>query len=124
MQPSYSTNVFKEVYSTNNLLVFQFGQNCTVNAYISKKFIRGLERPIVKGNLFVSNKTITNNIGQHVIPLRETDSNKLLHPKLFTMFHINSISTWVALLTSYLAYIWSQVRHMSYNYFLETQSQG
>jgi hypothetical protein len=84
---------------------------------LAKKIIRGLERPIVKGNLFVSNKTVTNNIGQRVIPLRETDSNKLLHPKLFTMFHINSISTWVALLTSYLAYIWSQVRHMSYNYF-------
>jgi hypothetical protein len=47
--------------------------------------------------LFVSsNKKITNHIDQHVVPLRETDSNKLLQPKLSTMFHISSISTWVA----------------------------
>jgi hypothetical protein len=71
----------------------------------------------MKGNLFVSNKNFTNHIGQRVVPLRETNSNKLLQSKLSMMFHINSISTCVALLISYLANIWSQVRHVCYNYF-------
>ena len=101
----------------NNLLVVQFGQNYIIGASISKVFIRNIERPIVKGNLFVSDKIGTQTIGQHITQFRETDSNKLLQLNLSPLFHLKFVSTWVALLISYLAYIWSQVRHVCYNYF-------
>ena len=117
MQPSCFPNVFNEVYPTNNLLVFRLGRNYIVDASISKIFIRNFGRPIVKGNLFASDKTNTEIIGQHIVSFRETDSNKLLQLKLSPLFRLNSISTWVALLISYLAYIWSQVRHLCSNYF-------
>lgn len=115
IQPSCSTNVFKEVSLANNLLIFRFGQKYIVHAFISN--IRNIKRPIMNCKLFVSNKMVTKHIGQHVVPFRETDIDKLLQPKLSILFHLNFISTWVALLTSYLAYIWSQVRHVCYNYF-------
>ena len=75
------------------------------------------ERPIVKGNLFVSNKIDTTFTSQHIVPFRETDNNKLLQLKLYMLFHLNFISTWVALLISYLAYIRSKMRHVCSNYF-------
>ena len=117
MQPSCSPNVFEEVYPTNNLLIFRFGQNYIVDASISKIFIRNIERPIMKGNLFVSDKISTKTIGLHITQFRETDSNKLLQQKLSPLFHLKSIYTWVALLILYLANIWSQVRHVCSNYF-------
>jgi hypothetical protein len=118
MQLSRSSNILKEVSLANNLLVFRFGQNYFLHASRSKTFIRNIKRPIMRRKLFViSDKIVANHINQRVVPLRETDSNKLVQPKLSTMFHINSIATWVALLISYLANIWSQVRHVSYNYF-------
>jgi len=49
-----------------------------VDVSISKIFIRNFERPIMKGNLFASNKIVTENIGQHIVSFRKTDSNKLL----------------------------------------------
>jgi hypothetical protein len=102
IQPSCSANIFKDVSLANKLLIFRFGQTYIVHASISNIFIRNIERPIMKCNLFVSSKMVTKHIGQHVVPFRETDSDKLLPPKLSTLFHLNSISTWVALLISYL----------------------
>ena len=72
----------------------------------------------MKGNLFASTKFDTEIIGQHIIPFRVTDNNKLLQLKLYPLFHLNFVSTWVALLISYLAYIWSQVRHVCSNYLV------
>ena len=51
------------------------------------------------------------------MPFRETDSDKLLQPKLSLLFHLNFISTWIALFILHLVYIWSQVRHLCYNCF-------
>jgi hypothetical protein len=79
MHLSRSSNVFKEVSLANNLLVFRFGQNYIVHTSISKFFIRNIKRPIMRRKLFgSSNKIVTNCIDQRVVPLRETDSNKLL----------------------------------------------
>ena len=102
IQASCSCNVFRKVPLANNLLVFRFGQNYIVDASISK-FLISFERPMRRSNLFVSNIIVTIHIGHHVMPFRETDSNELLHPKLSPLFILNSISTWVALLISYLA---------------------
>ena len=71
----------------------------------------------MKGNLLASNKIDTEIIGQHTIIFREADSNKLLQLKLYPLFHLNFISTWIALLISYLAYIRSKMRHVCSNYF-------
>jgi hypothetical protein len=112
----HSPNVFKEVHLANNLLVFRFGQNFIVDASISK-FLISYERPIKRDDLFVRKIIVTEHIGQHVVPFRKTGSDKLLQPKFSLLYHVRFIYTWVALLTSYLAYIWSQVRHVCYNYF-------
>ena len=48
---------------------------------------------------------------------RETDSSKLLQQKLPPFVHLNFVFTWVALLISYLANIWSRVRLVCSNYF-------
>ena len=70
-----------------------------------------------KGNLLVRNKIVTKHIGQYIVPFKETDSDLLLQPKLFPLLYLKFISNWVALLISYLAYTWSQLRHVCSNYF-------
>jgi hypothetical protein len=40
IQPSCSTNIFKEVSLANNLLIFRFGQKYIVHASISNSFRR------------------------------------------------------------------------------------
>jgi hypothetical protein len=70
-----------------------------------------------KGNLFVSNKIVAKHIGQHIVPFIETDSELLLQPKLSPLHYLKLISKWVALLVSYSAYTWSQLRHVCSNYF-------
>src|SRR4051812_15300555 len=117
IQPSCSSNVNKEVCLASNLSIFRFGHNFIVDATISKILITNLERPMKKDNLLVSNTIITKHISQHIVSLRETDSDLLLQQKLFPLFHLKFIYIWIALLVSYLAYIWSQVRHICYNSF-------
>ena len=51
------------------------------------------------------------------MPFIKTDSDLLLQPKLIPLSHVKSISKWIALLVSYLAYIWSQLRHVYSKYF-------
>ena len=116
MPSSYYANVFKEVQVTNNVLIFRFGQNFIIDASISKILI-SFERPIERSNLVVANKILTKHIGEHIVPFRETDNNKLLQSKFSPVFHMHVISTWVALLVSHLAYIWSLVRHACFNCF-------
>ena len=116
IQPSCYSNVSHKVHLADNLLALQFGQNNIFDASISK-FLISYERPIRKSNLFVSNMIIPKHIGHHVVPFRETNGDRLLQPKISQLFHLNCISTWVTLLISYLAYIWSQVIHLCYNYF-------
>jgi hypothetical protein len=58
IQLSRSSNFFKEVHPANNLLIFRLDQNYIVDASISKILIRNFERPIMRGNLFVSNKLL------------------------------------------------------------------
>ena len=70
-----------------------------------------------KGNLFVSNQIVTKHIGQHIAPFRKTDSEKLLQPRPSPLLYQKLISNWVALLISYLAYTWSQLRNVCSNYF-------
>jgi hypothetical protein len=89
MQLSYPPNVFKEVYLANNLLIFRFGQSHIVDVSISKIFMRNFERPMRRSNFFVRNIIATQHIGQHVAPFRKTDSEKLLQPRLSTLFHLN-----------------------------------
>ena len=61
--PSCSPNIFEEVCLAINLPVFRFGHDLVVDAYIRKIFIRNIERPMKKGNLFVSNQIVTKHIG-------------------------------------------------------------
>ena len=75
------------------------------------------ERPMMKGNLLVSNKIVTKHIGQYIVLFKETDIDLLLQPKLFPLLYLKFIYYWVALLASYLAYAWSQLRHVCSNYF-------
>ena len=70
-----------------------------------------------KDNLHVSNTIITKHIGQHIVLLRETGSDLLLKQNLFPLFHLKFMYTWVTLLISYLACIWSRLRHICYNSF-------
>ena len=116
-QSSCSSNVNEKVCLASNLSIFRFGHNFIVDATISKILITNLERPMKKDSLLVSNTIVTKHIGQHIVSLRETGSDLLLQQKLFPLFHLKFIYTWIALLVSYLAYIWSQVRHICYNSF-------
>ena len=52
-----------------------------------------------------------------MVPFKETDGGLLLQPKLFPFLYLKFISNWVALLASYLAYAWSQLRHVCSTYF-------
>ena len=70
-----------------------------------------------KGNLFVSNKIVAKHIGQHIVPFIKTDCDLLLQPKFSPLLYQKFIYNWVALLVSYLAYTWSQLRHMCSKYF-------
>ena len=70
-----------------------------------------------KGNLSVSNQIVTKHTGQHIAPFRKTDCEKLLQPRLSPLLYLKLIYNWVALLISYLAYTWSQLRHVCSNYF-------
>ena len=115
--PSCSPNIFEEVCLAINLPVFRFGHDLVVDAYIRKIFIRNIERPMKKGNLFVSNQMVTKHIGQHIASFRKTNSKKLLQPRLSPLLYLKLISNWVALLISYLAYNWSQLRHVCSNHF-------
>ena len=86
----------KEVQVTNNLLVFRFGQNFIIDASISKILI-SFERPIERSNLVVTNKILTEYIGQHIVPFRETDNNKFLQSKFSPIFYMHFIYTWIDL---------------------------
>ena len=96
--PSCSPNIFEEVCLAINLPVFRFGHDLVVDAYIRKIFIRNIERPMKKGNLFVSNQIVTKHIGQHIAPFRKTDCEKLLQPRLSPLLYLKFISNWVAFL--------------------------
>ena len=115
--PSRSPNIFEEVCLAINLPVFRFGHDLVVDAYIRKIFIRNIERPMNKGNLFVSNQIVTKHIGQHIAQFRKTGCEKLLQPRISPLLYLKLISNWVALLISYLAYTWSQLRHVCSSYF-------
>lgn len=117
-QPSCSSNVYVEVCVGSNLSIFRFGHNFIVDASIRKILITNLERPMNKDNLLVSNTIITKHIGQRIVPFRETGSKLLLQQKCFSLFYLKFIYTWIAFLVSYLAFIWSQVRHICYNSFV------
>ena len=69
-----------------------------------------------KGNLLVSSKIVMEHIGQTIAPFIKTDNDLLLQPKLFPLLSLKCISSWVALLISYLAYTWSQLRHVCSKY--------
>ena len=56
-------------------------------------------------------------IDQPIAPFIKTDNDLLLQPKLSMFLYLKFISSWVALLISYLAYTWSQLRHVCSNYF-------
>ena len=66
-----------------------------VDVSISKIFVRNFERPIMKGNLFVSNKIVTKHIGQHIVSFRKTDSNKILQLYFIPGLHLVSSETYV-----------------------------
>ena len=55
-------------------------------------------------------------IGQTIAPFMKTDNDLLLQPKLSPLLYLKSISSWVALLISYLACTWSQLRHVCSKY--------
>ena len=76
-----------------------------------------LERPIEMSNLFVRNNLVTNHASQHILPLIEAGSDNLSQPKLFPLCQLNFTVMRVALLVSYLANIWSRLRHIFCNYF-------
>ena len=97
--------------------MIRFGRNFIVDASIGKILISNFERPMKKGNLLVSNKTVIEHIGQSIVPCIKTDSDLLLQPKFSPFLYQNFISNWVALLVSYLACTWSQLRHVYSNYF-------
>ena len=59
---------------------------------------------MMKVNLLVSNKTVTEHIGPYIVPFKETDGDLLLQPKMFPLLYLKFTSNWVALLASYLAY--------------------
>ena len=62
-QPSCSPNVFEQVCLASDLPILQFGHNFIVDASIKKILISNFERPMMKGNLLVSNKIVTKHIG-------------------------------------------------------------
>lgn len=116
VQPLHLPHVFTEVRLTGKLLVFRFGQNYIVDAYIRKIFIN-YERPIEMSNLVVSNAIVTRHIGRRVAPYIEADSVDSLQPKLLPLHQPHLIFIWVALFASCLANIWSQMRCIFCNYF-------
>ena len=116
-QPSCSPNVFEEVCLGSDLHILRFGRNFIVDASIRKILINIFERPMKKGNLLVRNKTLIEHISQPIVPFIKTDSELLLQTKFSPLLYQNFISNWVALLVSYLACTWSQLRHVYSNYF-------
>ena len=56
-------------------------------------------------------------IGQTIAPFIKTDNDLLLWPKLSPLLYLKFISSWVALLISYLACTLSQLRHVCSKYF-------
>ena len=68
-QPSCSPNVFEKVCLASDLPIFRFGRNFIVDASIREILISNFERPMMKGNLLVSNKTVIEHIGQPIVPL-------------------------------------------------------
>ena len=117
IQPSCSPNVIEEVCLASDLPIFRFGRSFIVDASIREILISNFERSMTKGNLLVSNKTVIEHIGQSIVPFIKTDSDLLLQPKFSPLLYQNFISNWVALLVSYLACTWSQLRHVYSNYF-------
>ena len=98
-------------------LSFRFGRNFIIDASIRNILISNFQRPMKKGNLLVSNKIVLEHIGQPIVPFIKTDNDLLLQPKLSPLLYLKFISIWVALLISYLACTWSQLRHVCSNYF-------
>ena len=78
--PSCSPNIFKEVCLASDLPNYRFGRNFIVNGCIRKNIISNFERPMMKGHLLVSNKIVTEHIGQYIVPFKETDGELLLQP--------------------------------------------
>ena len=101
----------------SDLPIFRFGRNFIVDASIRKILISNFERPMKKGNLLVSNKIVIDYIGQPIAPFIKTDNDLLLQPKISPLLYLKFISIWVALLISYLACTWSQLRDVYSNYF-------
>ena len=114
--PSCSPNIFEEVCLASNLPIFRFGQNFIVDASIRKILLSNFERPMKKGNLLDSNKIVMEHIGQPIAPFIKTNNDLLLQPKLSPLLYLKFISSWVALLISYLACTWSQLRHVCSKY--------
>ena len=54
---------------------------------------------------------------EYIVPFKDTDCDLLRRPKHFPLLYLKFISNWVAFLASYLAYAWSQLRHVCSNYF-------
>ena len=65
--------------------MIRFGRNFIVDASIGKILISNFERPMTKGNLLVSNKTVIEHIGQSIVPFIKTDSDLLLQTKFFPL---------------------------------------
>ena len=115
--PSCSPNIFEEVCIASDLPIFRFDRNFIIDASIRNILISNFERPMKKGNLLASNKVVIEHIGQPITPFIKTDSDLLLQPKLSLLLYLKFISIWVALLISYLACTWYQLRHVCSNYF-------
>ena len=116
-QSSCSPNIFEEVCLASDLPIFRFGRNFIVDTSIRKILISNFERPMKKGNLLVSNKIVIEHIGQPIAPFVRTDNDLLPQSKHFPLSCLKFIYTWVALLISYWACTWSQLRHVCSNYF-------
>ena len=101
---SCSPNIFEEVCLAINLPIFRFGHDLVVDAYVRKILISYFERPMRKGNLLVRSKIVMEHIGQPIAPFIKTDNDLLLQPELSLLLYLKFVSTWVALLVSYLAY--------------------
>ena len=105
-------NIFEEVCIASNLPIFRFGRNFIIDASIRNILISNFERPMRKGNLLVSSKIVIEHIGQPIAPFIKTDNDLLLWTKLSPLLYLKFISSWVALLVSYLAYTWTQLKHV------------
>ena len=76
----------------------QFDHIISIDTSISDIFTSSVKRLIEKDILLVDNEKNSDCIGQHIMPYQEADDNILSKLKLSTMFTLDSIFMWVALL--------------------------